>query len=236
MQSPRTSVPTTSAKAFTTKDQVDAKVSVNIHSSTPSSTPSSTTSKPETKPHQSAAAKNFFAKNNIGKNSIEKKVSANPMQPKHDASNIFKSFAKAKPKLKREGTDSSAGFSGVDSPAISAAEDDVMKDVSDDEEDTFVVPVQNPKDFSDSKRKSREEKAKEAKRKAALEKMMEENDTEDAPNSAPEVDEVEDQKLEDVKANGPVAETTEVKGGRRRGRRKVKKTVTTRDDEGYLGK
>jgi hypothetical protein len=27
-----------------------------------------------------------------------------------------------------------------------------------------------------------------------------------------------------------------VKGGRRRGRRKVKKTVTTRDDEGYLGK
>lgn len=193
--------------------------------------------KQESKPSQPSTANDFFGKGKAkakpaaSSNASSKESTPNPPTLKRDSSSIFKSFAKAKPKLKREGTDSSA----VESPALSAAEDSPMKDVvsDDDEEDTFVPPAPS-KEIVDSDRKSRKE------REAALKKMME-DDVEDEAVVKPkrkekdvveveEEEEEEDREKSEEKGEVP----TVVSGGRRRGRRRVMKKRTVKDDEGYL--
>jgi len=157
-------------------------------------------------------------------------VSANPLQLKRDSSNIFKSFAKTKPPLKREGTDSSAGASGVDSAPPSGPEDEAMKDTSDgEEEDDYIPPPQaSSKRPSDADRKLRKE------REAALKKMME--DDEDENDESDII--LENQHLESSKdspASQLAEEAVQVSDGRRRGRRRVMKKKTIKDEEGYLG-
>ncbi|KAK0119583.1 hypothetical protein ONS95_011023 [Cadophora gregata] len=195
--------------------------------------------KQESKPSQPSTANDFFGKGKTkpkaarSSNNSSKESTPNPPTLKRDSSSIFKSFAKAKPKLKREGTDSSA----IESPALSAAEDSPMKDVvSDDdeeEEDTFVAPPPS-KEIVDSDRRSRKE------REAALKKMMDDDDEDEAVNPQPKRKEREDVEVEDEeeeeraksveKGEVPIV----VSGGRRRGRRRVMKKKTVKDDEGYL--
>jgi DNA polymerase delta subunit 3 len=181
--------------------------------------------KPESKASQSS-------KEIPSKGSQEKRnASANPPQLKRESSSIFKSFAKAKPPLKREGTDSSAGASGLDSAPPSGPEDEVMKDTSEGEEDDYIPPPQaSSKGASDIDRKSRKE------REAALKKMMEEDDDDEENDESFIV--MENQQPESSRespASQPTEEAVQVLGGRRRGRRRVMKRKTIKDDEGYLG-
>lgn len=153
----------------------------------------------------------------------------NPPQLKRDSSNIFKSFAKAKPPLKREGTDSSAGASGVDSASPSGPEDELMKDMSDDEEDDYVLPSQNHSERRvDANRNSRTE------RKAALKKMME-DDEDQNDESDVVLEDMHPESSKDTPASQSTEEAVQVTGGRRRGRRRVMKKKTIKDEEGYLG-
>jgi DNA polymerase delta subunit 3 len=158
----------------------------------------------------------------------KKTASANP-QLKRDSSNIFKSFAKTKPPLKREGTDSSAGASGLDSAPPSGPEDEVMKDTSEGEEDDYIPPPQATlKGLGDADRQSRKE------REAALKKMMEDDEDEnDESDVIPENQHIES--FKDTPASQSTEEAVQVSGGRRRGRRRVMKKKTIKDEEGYLG-
>ncbi|KAL2070398.1 hypothetical protein VTL71DRAFT_13424 [Oculimacula yallundae] len=196
--------------------------------------------KQESKSSQASTANDFFGKGKAkakpaaSSNASSKESTPNPPALNRDSSSIFKSFAKAKPKLKREGTDSSA----MESPALSAAEDSPMKDVvSDDEEDTFIAPVPS-KDIVDSDRKSRKE------REAALKKMMDDDEDEEEavkPKAKPkrkekEVVDVDEDEEENEKEKSVEKEEipTVVSDGRRRGRRRVMKKKTVKDEEGYL--
>jgi DNA polymerase delta subunit 3 len=197
----------------------------------PASIPSA---KPEPK-QQSGTAKDFFGK---GKekaqpagasepSSKESTPAPNPPNLKRDSSSLFKAFAKAKPKLKSEGTGSSAG-----------AEDEVMTDAvhfDEDEEETYVPPVQDEESTGD--RKSRKE------REAKLRAMMEEDDEDEVPPAAkpepepePEEEEEEEATLEQEKVKEEPEPPITVSGGRRRGKRRVMRKKTIKDDEGYLGK
>lgn len=154
-----------------------------------------------------------------------------PVELKRDSSSIFKAFAKAKPKQNNEGTDSSAAAT---SAAASPTEDSPMRgmdDDDDDEDDGYVPPPQPAKEATDSDRKSRKE------REAALRKMMEEDDEEDvAPPDVEMKEEPTEMEQEEQAEPEPEPEpTSTVSGGRRRGKRRVMKKKTVRDDEGYLG-
>ncbi|KAI9053030.1 hypothetical protein LZ554_003300 [Drepanopeziza brunnea f. sp. 'monogermtubi'] len=188
--------------------------------------------KQETKPQQSTAAKDFFAKGKEKTKSSAPSKESTPNPPvtlKRDSSSIFKSFAKAKPKLKREGTDTSA--SAVETPV----EDSPMMDVDDDDEedDTFIAPAPKSKDIVESDRKSRKE------REAALKKMMEDDSEEEAVKEEPDRKRHKSEEAKEKSASVEPKEKEEVpivtvSGGRRRGRRRVVKKKTVKDDEGYL--
>ncbi|PBP16832.1 hypothetical protein BUE80_DR012435 [Diplocarpon rosae] len=186
---------------------------------------------------QSTAAKDFFAKGKDTKSkekakqaaSSSKESTPNPPTLRRDSSSNFKSFTKAKPKLKSEETDSST----VDSAAISAAEDSAMNDVEDDdeEEDTYLALPVPSKEIVEGNRKSRKE------REAALKKMMEDDSEEEVvkPKAKRQKSEEapEKEKSESVEPADEVPRVA-VSNGRRRGRRRVMKKKTVKDDEGYL--
>jgi len=189
---------------------------------------------------QSSRASSKAGKDFFGKGSIVKKEKPTPKDSpasstsaplkRGSSGGIFASFAKAKPKVKREGTDTSDASPAV-SAAASAAEDSPMKDVSDDEEDTYVPPPQKAKEIVDSDRKSRKE------REAALAKMMEDDDENmESPAVAAEAPEEEGPEMKEPPASQVPKEYVEVSGGRRRGKRRVMKKKTMKDEEGYLGK
>lgn len=110
-----------------------------------------------------------------------------------------------------------------------------MKDAvnfdDEDGEETYVPPVQKEESAGD--RKSR--KAREAQLKA----MMEEDDDEEpVPTPEPEPEPEAEEEAAPVKPEAeksPEPQST-VSGGRRRGKRRVTRKRTTRDEEGYLGK
>ncbi|KFY28993.1 hypothetical protein V493_02589 [Pseudogymnoascus sp. VKM F-4281 (FW-2241)] len=140
-----------------------------------------------------------------------------------DSGGIFASFAKAKqPIVKYEA-------------AADISEDSPMKDASDDEEETYVPPPSKPKKDVQEDRESRKE------REAALMQMMEEDDEEEEPSlstvpqDAPEKEDKESMSPDVLPTTSQdPQEHMEVSGGRRRGRRRVMKKITTKDDEGYL--
>ncbi|MCJ1316115.1 hypothetical protein MMC15_001435 [Xylographa vitiligo] len=154
---------------------------------------------------------------------------------KREQSDIFKSFSKPKRKMKREGTESSIDANSTPATpkleALDSPQDVLMVDASEDEheEDIEALSKDSPKD-NQSQRKSRSDRAE------ALRKMM---DDEDGPienvleSSAPATDHSQPidapQKLEAVTEPLVV-----VSGGRRRGRRKVMRKKTMKDEEGYL--
>lgn len=153
-----------------------------------------------------------------------KKLGAKPAL-KRDSSDIFKSFAKAKAKPKE-------ATPATDSAEQSAQEDEPMKDVSEDEyEEDYTPEVEISKEKSDAARKAR------AEREEKLRQMMEDDDvsmddapaeTEEEPTSTPLDKQPQPQEISE-----PEAAVT-VTGGRRRGRRRVTKKKTVKDEEGYL--
>ncbi|KAI9848103.1 MAG: hypothetical protein M1837_001205 [Sclerophora amabilis] len=172
-------------------------------------------------------ASNSSSQVSASKNSAASGQSTKKGSLKRDSSNIFQSFAKSKPKPKREDTDSSIAASGE----ASAAEDESMKDASEDEQEDDLALL-NTKTNDETERKSK------AEREEQLRNMM---DVEDEPMEGQESPTATSQEISnpiDATSN-PEAEVEEPSivsrtGGRRRGRRKVMKKKTVRDEEGYL--
>ncbi|KAL3426029.1 DNA polymerase delta subunit 3 [Phlyctema vagabunda] len=223
-----------------------APVKSKANSSQEAAKTTNSASKSEPKSQTSGAAKDFFGKSSGAASTskvdpapaVEKKA---PATLKKEASSIFKSFAKAKPKLKREGTDTSASASA----AVSAAEDEPMRGMSsddDDDDEPLPPPVAKPAptDLADKNRQSRKE------REAALKKMMDEEEDEEetpAPDPTSQVSEMDEEPTlsrADSRADSKTEKEREkevppaVSDGRRRGRRRVMKKKTMKDDEGYL--
>lgn len=210
-------------------DQNDKKPMENGKSESPSSS-----KKPEKKPDkgssQSSTAKDFFAKTDADKRASEQK-STSTSSTREKGGSIFASFAKAKPKSKKEGSSNSAVASGVESAAsaqLSEVEESPMKDVSsdDDEDDGYIVPPPaTSKAHVDKGRQARKE------REAALLQMMEDDDEDEAvPTLAAEPDEA----LDAMDVDKPEEPIMVIEGGRQRGRRRVMKKKTIKDAEGYL--
>jgi DNA polymerase delta subunit 3 len=155
----------------------------------------------------------------------EKKGIAKPAATKRQSSDIFKSFAKAKTKPKNESQSSAEA-----SPAPQV-EDAAMTGFSDDE------PDDEPAEEAAEQANILEGKLKKE-RKAELEAMMdaEDEEMEDVTTPVAESQDAESPaaKAEVQKPEEP-KETVTVENGRRRGRRRVTKKKTVKDEEGYLG-
>ncbi|KAL4733264.1 DNA polymerase subunit Cdc27 [Aspergillus similis] len=144
---------------------------------------------------------------------------------KKEKGSLFSSFAKAKPKLKKEDSATPVA-SAAESTATSGAEDVVLDDASEDEQEELFPESrrEGPSETRES-RKQREER---------LRKMMEDDDEDEEMRDAtepPTESETIDKPLpeqEDLKVEATV------KGGRRRGRRQVMKKAVKKDSEGYL--
>lgn len=151
---------------------------------------------------------------------------------KKEPSDIFKPFSRPRVNSKLEKTDIPNGASAAPSTAAlqskSEQEDGIMKDASENEqEDDFMASMNvNPRTS-----KSKSERAEQ------LRKMMEDEDEEmeDAGSGAP----LSSQEKGPLDRSSSQIETSAdppnvAFGGRRRGRRKVMKKKTVKDEEGYL--
>lgn len=182
-------------------------------------------------------------------------TSSRPAAVKRESSNLFKSFAKSKPKekpaaanedddieVKTGGTDSSAR--GAHSMAIGNLGDEtkIKEDVHmADDEDGFEAP----KAAAPSGRKSKAERNEELKR-----KLFEDDEDEDMPDAdakdgtpdedaaspeeEPEAEDSQRMDAEPAKQEEEPAEQATVSNGRRRGKRRVSKKRMIKDSEGYL--
>ncbi|XRM47978.1 hypothetical protein ABZX51_010925 [Aspergillus tubingensis] len=149
--------------------------------------------------------------------------------PPKQKGSIFSSFAKAKPKQKKEESATPA-TSAAESAEPSAAEDVVLDDASDGDEEPEELFRDSGKSASAGTRESRKE------REERLRKMMEDDDEdedEEMPDAAPSPEESKPID-EPPPKQAELKEEVTVKGGRRRGRRQVMKKKTVKDDEGYL--
>ncbi|KAF1928010.1 uncharacterized protein M421DRAFT_64338 [Didymella exigua CBS 183.55] len=138
------------------------------------------------------------------------------------AGDIFKSFAKAKAKPKD--TVKSNGSTSA------SAQDQPMQGMSEDEGDDDEPEVQVDTEKVEAAKKARDERAEK------LRKMMEVDD-EDMPD-APVTREIPTEASQSEKAETPKEEEPEpsvtIQNGRRRGKRRVMKKKTVKDEEGYL--
>jgi DNA polymerase delta subunit 3 len=162
----------------------------------------------------------------------KKKTATKPTTVKRQPSDIFKSFARGANKAKVASAESSAAPSPA--PTTSAKEDESMGGMSDDDPDDPVDDEEIEVEAGNGKSK----KDREADLKAMMDvddEPMEdvEEDTDQGAIDTPKESEAEDSqgttKQEEPK------ETMTVENGRRRGRRRVMKKKTVKDDEGYLG-
>jgi DNA polymerase delta subunit 3 len=153
-----------------------------------------------------------------------------PVTLKREASNIFKSFAKGANKAKKPASTES---SAAPSPAPVPAEDESMGGMSDDDIDSVAVDEEIEVDAGTGRSKKDRE--------ADLKAMMDADDDEmedvadgasDNALDAPK-DEEKGESQESTKEEPK--ETLTVENGRRRGRRRIMKKKTVKDDEGYLG-
>jgi DNA polymerase delta subunit 3 len=160
----------------------------------------------------------------------KKKTATKPVTLKREASSIFKSFAKGANKAKKPASTES---SAAPSPAPVPAEDESMGGMSDDDIDSAAVDEEIEVDAGTGKSKKDRE--------ADLKAMMDadDEDMEDVADGASDnaldapKDEEKEESQESTKEEPK--ETLTVENGRRRGRRRVMKKKTVKDDEGYLG-
>jgi DNA polymerase delta subunit 3 len=160
----------------------------------------------------------------------KKKTATKPVTLKREASSIFKSFAKGANKAKKP---TSTESSAAPSPAPVPAEDESMGGMSDDDIDSPAVDEEIEVDAGTGRSKKDRE--------ADLKAMMDADDEEmedvadgvsDNALDAPKDDENE---ASQESTKEEPKETMTVENGRRRGRRRVMKKKTVKDDEGYLG-
>jgi DNA polymerase delta subunit 3 len=160
----------------------------------------------------------------------KKTTATKPVTLKREASNIFKSFAKGANKAKKPASTES---SAAPSPAPVPAEDESMGGMSDDDIDSAAVDEEIEVDAGTGRSKKDRE--------ADLKAMMDADDDEmedvadgasDNALDAPK-DEEKGESQESTKEEPK--ETLTVENGRRRGRRRIMKKKTVKDDEGYLG-
>lgn len=173
------------------------------------------TSKPDSRPTSASSSQQS-----------DKKASIKPSN-KRQNSDIFKSFAKGNLKAKTKEAESQS------SVEIVPPEDESMAGFSDDDSE----PVDGATQDTDLELPTGEGKSKKE-READLQAMM---DVEDEPmDDAPDdpVEDEEENNAIDVKADSPAEEPKDsvtVENGRRRGRRRVMKRKTVKDEDGYLG-
>ncbi|KAK7729086.1 hypothetical protein SLS57_002318 [Botryosphaeria dothidea] len=165
---------------------------------------------------------------------------------KKEASNIFASFAKTQPKKKMVG-------SGTSTPAAksaeqSQAEDEPMKDASDEEgeDDDVVLTGSNQRSKEEASEAVKKVRAEREAREKKLREMMDEDDEDDdddtpmgdAPAAAapeePEETAVDPPAEPEPEPEPEKKEEVTVSNGRRRGRRRVMKKRTFQDAEGYF--
>ncbi|GAB7356633.1 hypothetical protein MBLNU459_g7353t1 [Dothideomycetes sp. NU459] len=161
----------------------------------------------------------------------KKSNTGKPVPVKRESSSLFKSFAKTKAPLKKQDTASSAEAS----PAPTPVEDEPMGGLSDEEAGDDDAAMFNEGAITESTGgKSRKEREEE------LRAMMDaEDESMDDVSAAetPRPDPVEETDDSQSKAQPPEpepVETVTVSDGRRRGRRRVMKKKTVKDEEGYL--
>jgi DNA polymerase delta subunit 3 len=166
-------------------------------------------------------------------NANNKKIATKPAAGNRQATDLFKSFAKGANKAKKAASaESSAAPSPAPTPSVK--EDESMGGMSDDDSDDPVEDEEIEVDAASGKSKKDRE--------ADLKAMM---DVDDEPMEDVEeiisqgaIDKPKESEAEDsqgTKQEEP-KETMVVENGRRRGRRRVMKKKTAKDDEGYLGK
>jgi DNA polymerase delta subunit 3 len=163
----------------------------------------------------------------------KKKTATKPATLKRDASSIFKSFAKGANKPKQPAsTESSAAPSPAPAPA--AAEDESMGGMSDDDIDNAADDEEIEVDAGTGRSKKDRE--------ADLKAMMDVDDEEmedvadEASDNAIDAPKYEEKEESKESTQEEPKETMTVENGRRRGRRRIMKKKTVKDDEGYLGK
>lgn len=162
----------------------------------------------------------------------KKKTATQPATVKRQPSDIFKSFARGANKAKKPAsTESSAAPSPA--PAIPVKEDESMGGMSDDDPDN---PAED-EEIEVEAGTGRSKKDREADLKAMMD--MDDEPMEDTEEGASQgaIDTPKESEAEDsqgTKQEEP-QETMTVENGRRRGRRRVMKKKTVKDDEGYLG-
>ncbi|KAK7527058.1 DNA polymerase subunit Cdc27 [Phyllosticta citriasiana] len=145
---------------------------------------------------------------------------------KRETSNLFSSFSKAKPK--KTPTAEAAPTPPADEPMLSESEGEEAEDV-------VSTKKSVPKDSGEIQKAKAEADLEKEQRDKALRDMMDEPDDEemeDAPASAEE--EPEDVPIDKPKLEEKQEDTVTVTGGRRRGKRRVMKKKTVKDEEGFL--
>jgi DNA polymerase delta subunit 3 len=176
---------------------------------------------------------------------------------KRDTSDIFKSFAKARPKPKDEKKDADASTNG-DSPAQSGPEDVKMTDADEEGESEDEALFLDTNTRKPAKKRTSEEgdlKKDKDERAAKLRKMMDSDDEREQIPATTNVkkEDADDKEAEDADvawsesdSEKPKAlkqdktyvkeelEAVSTEPTRRRGRRKVMKKRTMKDEEGYL--
>ncbi|KAK8161037.1 DNA polymerase subunit Cdc27 [Phyllosticta citrichinensis] len=153
----------------------------------------------------------------------KKKDSKQPPM-KRETSNLFSSFSKAKPK--KTPTAEATPTPPVDEPMLSESEGEEAED---------VVSTNKSKDNGEAQEAKAEADREKEQRDKVLRDMMDESEDEvmdDAPASAEE--EPQDVPIDKPKPEEKQEDTVTVTGGRRRGKRRVMKKKTVKDEEGFL--
>lgn len=151
-----------------------------------------------------------------------------PVQAKRENSDIFKSFSKAKPP---------AAASPVPADPDPKGDDDLMTGFSDDE---GVDDEELEKEVGEAAKTLLPAGKSKKEREAELQAMMEQEDDvdeamEDVAATTPDAAAVEAPSKVEEEAEEP-KETVTIENGRRRGKRRIMKKKTVKDEDGYLGK
>ena len=161
----------------------------------------------------------------------KKKTVTKPTTVKRQPTDLFKSFARGANKAKAASAESSAAASPA--PTASFKEDVSMGGMSDDDPDNPIEDEEIEVEAGSGKSK----KEREADLKAMMDMDDEPMEDVEEDTSQGAIDAAKESEAEDsrgAKQEEP-KETMTVENGRRRGRRRVMKKKTVKDDEGYLG-
>ena len=164
------------------------------------------------------------------------KAASKPTANRKDSSSIFKSFAKGAAASAAAKTKKAESQQSSNAPSPAAAEDVPMTGFSDDDDEGDSGLPEDPV-VSEPSGPSKKD------RKADLEAMMDMDDEpmEDAaptpePEQADEEEQHDEGAIDKPASKEEPKESVTVENGRRRGRRRVMKKKTVKDEEGYLGK